>query len=198
MEFRIVRTFDICWTIASSKPIIRDGMVHMAAKVTPPEVALPELADAFRYLARQPILDTHGRIYAYELLFRVRPENAFRGDSDLATRTMLDNAVIFGLDKLTAGLPAFVNCTMESLTERLVNVLPPTMTVLEILETLEPTNNLIAACHELKAAGYRNRAGRFYLEAEVRTTCGVGRLHQGGFCPVRCGRAAGLVQANGQ
>jgi hypothetical protein len=43
---------------------------------------------------------------------------AFRGDGDLATRTMLDNTVMFGLEKLTGGLPAFVNCTAEALTER--------------------------------------------------------------------------------
>ena len=127
----------------------------MVEEVTPPGILSPERADALRYVARQPILETHGRIYAYELLFRAGPENIFRGDGDLATRTMLDNAVMIGLDKLTAGLPAFVNCTLESLTKRLVNVLPPSITVLEILETLEPTTDLIAACGELKAAGYR-------------------------------------------
>jgi c-di-GMP phosphodiesterase len=127
----------------------------MSEKVTPPEVALPESLDELRYVARQPILDMQSSVYGYELLFRAGPEVAFRGDRDMATRTMLDNTVMFGLDKLTAGLPAFVNCTMESITERLVNVLPPSMTVLEILETLEPTPNLIATCRELKAAGYR-------------------------------------------
>jgi EAL and modified HD-GYP domain-containing signal transduction protein len=114
-----------------------------------------ELAGALRYVARQPILDLQNKVYAYELLFRAGPEAVFRGDGDMATRTMLDNAFIFGLEKLTAGLPAFVNCTMESLTARLVDILPPQSTVLEILETLEPTPELLAACHELKARGYR-------------------------------------------
>jgi len=68
---------------------------------------------------------------------------------------MLDNTVIFGLDKLTTGLPAFVNCTADSLTSQLVDVLPPALTVLEIVETVEPTPELIAACSRLKAAGYR-------------------------------------------
>jgi len=129
------------------------------------EVALPEsstvqnapveLVGGLRYVARQPILDLRGRVHAYELLFRAGPEAAFRGDGDIATRTMLDNTVIFGLEKLTAGLPAFVNCTRESLTEQLVDVLPPSMTVLEVLETLEPTPDLIAACRTLKSAGFR-------------------------------------------
>ena len=127
----------------------------MAAQVTPFEHALPELADELRYMARQPILDLHDRVFGYELLFRAGPETAFRGNGNLATRTVLDNTVIFGLDKLTAGKPAFVNCTMESLTERLVDVLPPTLTVLEVLETVEPSAKLIATCRALKAAGYR-------------------------------------------
>jgi EAL and modified HD-GYP domain-containing signal transduction protein len=79
----------------------------------------------------------------------------FRGDGNVATRTMLDNTVIFGLEKFTAGLPAFVNCTEESLTEDLVQVLPASMTVLEILETVEPTPRLINAMVKLKSAGFR-------------------------------------------
>lgn len=110
---------------------------------------------ALRYVARQPILDVRGRVHGYELLFRAGPEAVFRGDGDLATRTMLDNTVIFGLEKLTAGLPAFVNCTREALTGELVKVLPPSMTVLEILETLEPTAELIDACRKLKSEGFR-------------------------------------------
>jgi EAL and modified HD-GYP domain-containing signal transduction protein len=68
---------------------------------------------------------------------------------------MLDNTVIFGLDKLTGNLPAFVNCTRESLIGDMVHVLPAGMTVLEILESLEPTPDLIAACRRLKALGFR-------------------------------------------
>jgi EAL and modified HD-GYP domain-containing signal transduction protein len=94
-------------------------------------------------------------VHGYELLFRAGPEASFRGDGDLATRTVLDNTVIFGLEKLTGGLSAFVNCTGESLTEDLVHILPPSMTVLEILESLEPTPSLIAACRKLKAKGFR-------------------------------------------
>jgi c-di-GMP phosphodiesterase len=115
----------------------------------------PEFGAGFRYVARQPILDLRGRLHGYELLFRSGPETAFRGDGDLATRTMLDNSVIFGLEKLTGGMTAFVNCTLESLSEELVDVLPPSMTVLEILENIEPTPGLVKACRRLKAEGFR-------------------------------------------
>jgi EAL and modified HD-GYP domain-containing signal transduction protein len=110
----------------------------------------------FRYVARQPILDLRGRVHGYELLFRNGPQQLqFSGDGDLATRTILDNTLIFGLEKLTGGLPAFVNCTHEALTDRLVEVLSPSMFVLEILENIEPTPELIHACCRLKTAGFR-------------------------------------------
>jgi len=130
----------------------------MSTQVLPersPAPALPEASSGLRYVARQPIMDLRSRVHGYELLFRAGPELTFRGDGDLATRTMLDNTVIFGLERLTGGLPAFVNCTRESLTENLVHILPPSMTVLEILESLEPTPQLVAACRKLRCAGFR-------------------------------------------
>ncbi len=109
-------------------------------------------------------MDRRARVHGYELLFRAGPEAGFRGDGNLATRTMLDNTVLFGMEKLTGGLPAFVNCTQESLTGELVHVLPPSMTVLEILETLEPTPELIAACRKLKSLGFRLALDDFVWE----------------------------------
>jgi EAL and modified HD-GYP domain-containing signal transduction protein len=122
-----------------------------------PVSALPEpdLTIGMRYVARQPILDLHGKVHGYELLFRDGPRAAFRGDGDLATRTMIDNTVLFGLGRLTGNLPAFLNCTEEALTGRLVHVLPAGMTVLEILENLDPSPALIAACRHLKSCGFR-------------------------------------------
>ncbi|MFZ1086300.1 MAG: HDOD domain-containing protein [Terracidiphilus sp.] len=108
-----------------------------------------------RYVARQPILDLRGRVHGYELLFRAGPVTYFRGDGDLATRTMIDNAVIFGLERLTGGLPAFVNCTSEALTEGYVGILPPSMTVLEIETGMGLTPKLVAACRSLKISGFR-------------------------------------------
>ena len=119
------------------------------------EATQPDTPGGLRYVARQPILDLRGRVHGYELLFRAGPETVFRGDGDFATRTMLDNSVLFGMDKLTGGLPAFVNCTADALTERLVDILSPSMTVLEILETVDPTPRVIAACRKLKEAGFR-------------------------------------------
>jgi len=120
-----------------------------------------------RYVARQPILDVRGQVYGYELLFRNGPEAIFSGDGNLATRTMLDNALIFGWDKLASGAMAFVNCTSEALIDALVDILPPAATVLEILETLEPTPELVEACRKLKARGFRIALDDFVWRPEL-------------------------------
>jgi EAL and modified HD-GYP domain-containing signal transduction protein len=130
----------------------------MATLTIPANHSVPDLHEGtggLRYVARQPIMDLRGRVHGYELLFRAGPEAVFRGDGDLATRTMLDNTVVYGLDRLTGGLPAFVNCTSESLIDDLVHILPSSMTVLEILESLDPTPSLVAACRRHKASGFR-------------------------------------------
>lgn len=108
-----------------------------------------------RYLARQPILDARGRVSGYELLYRNAPTSGFAGDGEQATRTMLDNLVLYDLHRFTGGEAAFINCTEETLTSGLVSVAPPETTVLEVLETVEPTTALVRSCTELKSLGYR-------------------------------------------
>ena len=119
------------------------------------EAVPAKIAGEVRYVARQPILNLQGRVHGYELLFRNAPETVFHRDSDIAARTMLDNAVIFGLEMFTNGLPAFVSCTTEALTEQLVHVLAPKKTVLAIPSSLEQTVALVDACRELKDQGFR-------------------------------------------
>ena len=107
------------------------------------------------YLARQPIMNAHGRVHAYELLFRAGHETSFRGDHGAATRSVLDQTVMHGLRALASGHTAFINCTRETILEEQVRVLPPQETVLELLETLEPDEELLAACLRLHKGGYR-------------------------------------------
>lgn len=112
-------------------------------------------AEATSFIARQPIFDRVQRVFGYELLFRSGFENYFTGEGDSATRQTLDTAIFQGLDALTHGTKAFLNCTRDSLTNGLVTVLPPASTVLEILETVEVDDEVLAACSELKKLGFQ-------------------------------------------
>jgi c-di-GMP-related signal transduction protein len=107
-----------------------------------------------RYVARQPIFDREEKVFGYELLFRDGLENAFTGDNDEASRATLDRSLLMGLDVLCDGRRAFVNCTRDTLIKGLVTLLPSTITVVEILETVPPDPDVIAACQSLKDAGY--------------------------------------------
>lgn len=114
-----------------------------------------EVGTSIRYVARQPIMDLRGKMHAYELLWRNGPNAAFFGDGERASRTMIDNTLLFGLARLTSGLPAFINCTENILISDLINILPSSTTVLEVLETVQPSDTVIQACHDLKIAGYK-------------------------------------------
>ena len=107
-----------------------------------------------RYVARQPIVDREEKVFGYELLFRDGLENAFSGDCDEASRATLDRSLLMGLDVLCDGRRAFINLTRDSLLKGLVTLLPSETTVVEILETVPPDPDVIAACRKLKEAGY--------------------------------------------
>lgn len=124
-------------------------------------------SDLVRYIARQPILDRSGNVYAYELLFRDGSTNSFHGDLESATYSTVDNAVMFGLEYLTAGASAFINCTSKVILDQLPQILPPANTVLELLETIEPTPELIEACKKLKKLGFRIALDDFIWEPRM-------------------------------
>ena len=116
----------------------------------PNSLALP----GQRFVARQPIFDRAQNVYGYEILFRNGLEDYFNADPELAARSTLDSSLLFGINTLCDNKRAFMNCTREVLFKDLITLLPPSQTVAEILETVEPEDRVVAACKRLKAAGY--------------------------------------------
>jgi len=108
-------------------------------------------------VARQPIFDRCQKVVAYELLYRSSRENRFRdSDSATATSSVVANVLLsFGLDQLIQDRKAFINFDAATLSENLATVLPPERVVIEILETVEETENLLRVCEELGEKGYR-------------------------------------------
>jgi len=108
------------------------------------------------FIARQPIFDTKGRVYAYELLFRSGLHNYFDcDDQDHAAASVIANSnLLFNLEEMTGGTKAFINCTRKVLVEDLMETLPRQLAVVEVLEDIEPDDAIIAACQRLKNQGY--------------------------------------------
>lgn len=130
-----------------------------------------------RYVARQPIFDREEKVFGYELLFRDSLENCFVGDADEASRATLDRSLLMGLDVLCDGRRAFVNCTRNTLIKGPGRASSVTTTVVEILETVPPDPDVMAACHSLKEQGYIIALDDYVRPA--RTAGRDGRHHQG-------------------
>jgi len=108
-----------------------------------------------RFIARQPIFDRNEHVYGYELLYRSGLENRCTADdSDAAACDVADNFLNASARTLTAGRKAFINCTREFLVNEYATLFSKNETVLEILETVEPDAEVVAACRSLKIRGY--------------------------------------------
>ncbi len=117
------------------------------------------------FIARQPILDRARRVCAYELLFRASATASAAGQvSAQASAKMISDAVLaFGLDAITHGRPAYINVTRELLLGGIPAGLPPGRVVIELLETIEADADVLAACADLRRAGYQIALDDFTL-----------------------------------
>ncbi len=108
------------------------------------------------FIARQPIFDLRQNVYGYELLFRSGFDNIFRhSDPNQATSKVIsDSFFLMGLQSLTGGKRAFINVTRDILVNEYLFLIPKDRIVVEILENISPDSEVVAACEELKRAGY--------------------------------------------
>lgn len=107
-----------------------------------------------RFVARQPIFDERLKVFAYELLFRAGPQNIFQPRKDASSRVIADSATLFDLQTLTGNAKAFINVDEAAILSGAPRLLPPQRIVVEILETITPTPEIVKACEALCADGY--------------------------------------------
>jgi len=118
------------------------------------------------FIGRQAILDQQKKVYAYEILFRSGLKNAFDPnlDGNVATQSVMVNAMLdFGMNKLVSDKRAFINFTEQNLLSRAPKLLPSENVVVEILETVQPTPEILQVVQELKEAGYKIALDDFVL-----------------------------------
>jgi len=108
-------------------------------------------------IGRQPILNRDEQICAYELLFRSADSlsSANVSDASQATASVILNTLAgFGIQQILGNHQGFINLELDILMSDSLELLPKDMVVLELLETLEVTPELIERCRELKEAGF--------------------------------------------
>ena len=120
-----------------------------------------------KFIARQPILDTRLQVFAYELLFRGGPQNSFQPFANAASSVIADSITLFDLDMLTGHVRAFVNVDEMALRLGAPRLLPADRIVVEILETVRPTEEILGACRELRSAGYQLALDDFVDSPEI-------------------------------
>lgn len=107
-----------------------------------------------KFIARQPIFDKRLHVFAYELLFRGGPQNIFQPSEHASATVIADSITLFDLQMLTGNARAFINLDELALRLGAARLLPADRIVAEILETVQPTEENVRLCRELRDAGY--------------------------------------------
>ena len=131
------------------------------------------------YIARQPIFKKNMRIFGYELLFRNNSsEKVYKGvDADQASsRVVMESFYSRGVDSITGGKPAFINFTARLLEENIATLFPKEVLVIEILEDIEPTPEIIEACQILHRKGYTLAMDDFVYRPEYDPLISISRI----------------------
>jgi EAL and modified HD-GYP domain-containing signal transduction protein len=72
------------------------------------------------------------------------------------------------LKKLTGKLKAMVRIPIGKVSEQLAQLLPPSLTILELSAPSQPSQDLLAACAQLKSLGFRIALTDLLVEPEVK------------------------------
>ena len=127
------------------------------------------------FLARQPILGRDQRLVAFELLFRTAGSTeANVTDDAAATAAVISHASQLGMHQVVGAQLAFVNVSAAALMSDYVRFLPADKVILEILETVKATPELLARVAELKALGFKFALDDVVAESDdVRALVGL-------------------------
>ncbi len=108
------------------------------------------------HVGRQPIYTRKLDVYAYELLFRTTDGNCEFTSGDMATGEVMVNALMdIGVGRIAGNARTFINMTEAYITG--TRPLPPLgdRVVLEVLETVPPSDEVVAGLQRLISEGYR-------------------------------------------
>lgn len=110
------------------------------------------------YIARQPIVDGKHQLLAYELLFRHAAQAqsaAIESGMDAGLAVIANTLCNMGTEWLLKGKLAFINMDAAMLMSDFTSLLPADKVVIEIVNTVEASPELLARLDELKQAGFR-------------------------------------------
>ena len=130
-------------------------------------------------IARQAIFDRERKLHGYELLYRANnAATSFDGTAaHAATMQVLSNTLMsIGAENVFGRTKAFVNFDHRLLLENMHLTLPKDSIVVEILETVETTADLVALCRSIAEQGYSLALDDFTDEARLEPLTRIARI----------------------
>jgi len=121
------------------------------------------------FIARQPIKNLHGKLIGYELLYRDNP----RGIDDFPSNIAATSKVLFNLlthlniDNVLEDRLGFLNVDEEMLQHDILDMLDYDKYVIELLETIDVTPEVVSKVRLLKQAGFIIAVDDFDASSEM-------------------------------
>jgi len=120
------------------------------------------------FVARQPIFKADDSVWGYELLFRSGTDNvAGVVDDTAATSSVIADGLTMALEGVHEGARCLINFPENMLLEGAGFALPKETCVIEILETVRPTKEALAAVRKLHDAGYTIAVDDYFGQPEL-------------------------------
>lgn len=138
-----------------SRPATSHAIPETAAMTTP-ALTLPDQQDIL--VARQPIFDASGSVFAYELLHRSSAASTAADETDAEAMTVdvIANAFLgIGIREITGGRRGFINFTQAHFVDELWKLFDPSAIGVELLESCACTPEVVATARALVQAGYQ-------------------------------------------
>ncbi|TDF35771.1 EAL domain-containing protein [Alteromonadaceae bacterium M269] len=110
----------------------------------------------FAYVARQPILDKKQNVYAYELLFRDGKSNCFPDipPDEATSKILANNYLTLGIEDIACHKRSFINFHRDTILHSFPTTLDPARVVIELVETVPVSDQMVEACSNIKNQGY--------------------------------------------
>jgi c-di-GMP-related signal transduction protein len=130
------------------------------------------------YVARQPIFKKDKTVFGYELLFRNGTSNFFTGiDGNTATSNVLSNSYFsIGIENISGNNLSFINFTRDLLVKQTPQLFSKDKLAVEVLEDIEPDEEVVKACTELSHKGYLLALDDFFYHAGMKPLIEVANI----------------------
>ncbi len=117
-------------------------------------------------LGRQSIVDIYQNVVAYELLFRSIDNTPINCDTEATANVISNTLSMMSIDNVLGNKRGFINIGIDILRKGLLDIIPPNRFVIEILETQQPTEELVTLIKRFKHRGYIFALDDFIINQE--------------------------------